>query len=117
MPQDGLGRETCSSSVDFVRNGPVVQSNVPGPIPGRDPVSLVDDVPTALLDDISDRLREVCAHLAPEAFATLVLDIARTKLRFQRRAGSIPGLSGLWDPPDSTTLPPDRSGAPTEDAE
>jgi hypothetical protein len=56
-------------------------------------------VPSALIDDITERLRGPCAHLAPEAFAALVLKIARTKLRFARRAASIPGLSGVWEPP------------------
>jgi hypothetical protein len=62
-------------------------------------------MPAALLEDIRDRLREPCAHLAPDAFAALVLAIARTKLRWQRRAANIPGMSGLWEPPASPALP------------
>ena len=92
-----------------------MQSNVPPLVPAGDPVAPADEVPAAVLDDISDRLRDACAHLSTEAFAALVLEIARTKLRFQRRAASIPGLSGLWDPPPAT-LPSDRSSAPTEEA-
>jgi len=67
--------------------------------PARDRDTLLGDVPSALLDDITERLRAACTHLEPDAFAALVLEIARTKLRFARRAASVPGLSGLWDPP------------------
>lgn len=67
--------------------------------PAGDRATSLGDVPPALLDDIAQRLRGACAHLDPDAFAALVLQIARTKLRFARRAASIPGFSGLWDPP------------------
>ena len=52
-----------------------------------------------LVDDIAGRLRVVCAHLPPDEFTALVAEIARTKIRFAHREASLPGLSGLWDPP------------------
>jgi hypothetical protein len=107
MPND-VGPETCGVSDGFSKTGPTVQSNdPPPPDAARDHVALAADVPPALLDDVSERLRDACAHLEPEAFAALVLEIARTKLRFARRAASLPGLSGLWDPPDQGLLPLD----------
>jgi|SRR5687768_16120775 len=70
----------------------------PSPGPG-DVASLGLNPPPSLVDEIAERLRVPCAHLSPEQFAGLVLQIARTKQRFARRAASLPGLSGLWDPP------------------
>ena len=67
------------------------------------------DVPDALVADIAARLHGPCAHLAPETFAALVLSIARTKVRFARRAASLPGLSGVWDPPEPLPLEALRS--------
>ena len=63
-----------------------------------------DDLPRELVDEITSRLREVCAHLPPDDFADLVEEIARAKIRTARRAASLPGLSGLWDPPVSEVL-------------
>jgi hypothetical protein len=38
----------------------------------------------ALVADISARLGTACTHLADDAFAELVLSVARTRVRFQR---------------------------------
>ena len=62
------------------------------------------DALPALVDDIAARLGPVCAHLPPDEFAALVAEIARTRIRFAHRAASLPGLSGLWDPPESVVL-------------
>ena len=63
-----------------------------------------DDLPSGLVEEITSRLRGVCAHLPPDDFALLVSDIARVKIRTAQRAASLPGLSGLWDPPVSEVL-------------
>lgn len=75
--------------------------------------------PLALVDEIAGRLRPVCAHLPPDEFTALVAEIARTKIRFARREASLPGLSGLWDPPLAEALeglgrlaPPDPQSGP-----
>jgi hypothetical protein len=107
MPNDSRS-ETCGESDGFRPTGLLVPTNdPPAPDAAGDHVTLAADIPPALLDDISERLRDACAHLEPEAFAALVLEIARTKLRFARRAASLPGVSGLWDPPDEGLLPLD----------
>lgn len=107
MPDDARS-ETCGDPDGFRTSGRSVPSNdAPPPDAARDHVALNADVPPALLDDISERLRDACAHLEPAAFAALVLEIGRTKLRFARRAASLPGLSGLWDPPEQGLIPPD----------
>ena len=38
----------------------------------------------ALVADISARLRRACSHLADDDFGALVLDVARTHVRFSR---------------------------------
>ncbi len=78
---------------------------------------MLGDVPPALLNDVAERLRGACAHLQPDAFAALVLEIARTKLRFARRAASIPGLSGVWDPPHPLATPMAPSTEPGTEAD
>ena len=70
--------------------------------------------PQPLVEAVAERLRGPCAHLPPEAFAALVLGIARSKHRAARRAAGIPGLSGFWDPPD---LPEDVSSDRLPDTE
>ena len=62
------------------------------------------DALPALVGDIAARLGPVCAHLPPDEFAALVAEIARTRIRFAHREASLPGLSGLWDPPESVVL-------------
>lgn len=62
------------------------------------------ELPSALVDDIAGRLRQVCEHLSADDFTALVTEIARTKIRFAQRAASLPGLSGVWDPPASEVL-------------
>ena len=62
------------------------------------------DVPPALVDDIAGRLRAVCGHLPADDFAALVAEIARTKVHFAQREASLPGLSGVWEPPVAEVL-------------
>lgn len=57
------------------------------------------DPAPAVLADIAERLGPACSHMPARDFAELVLRIARTKARFADQERSLPGLSGLWDPP------------------
>ena len=73
-------------------------------VPDPEGYEALGDALPALVGDIAARLRPVCAHLPPDEFAALVAEIARTRIRFAHREASLPGLSGLWDPPASVVL-------------
>jgi hypothetical protein len=89
-------------------------------IPDPEGYEAQGDALPALVDDIAARLGPVCAHLPPDEFAALVAEIAQTKIRFAYREASLPGLSGLWDPPLPGVIeqlgerePPDKPRGPT----
>lgn len=93
------------------------------PLPPQSPEPAdSDDLPRELVEDITRRLRAVCAHLPPDDMADLVAEIARVKIRSARRAASLPGLSGIWDPPASEVFkmaelaasPPSLPSEPSE---
>lgn len=46
------------------------------------PAAHVDTAAEALVADLEARLRPACSHLTDAEFASLVLDVARMKLRF-----------------------------------
>jgi hypothetical protein len=51
-----------------------------------------------LVADISARLRRACSHFADDDYAALVLDVARTRVRFHRldhQSGSLAGPQRL----------------------
>ena len=51
-----------------------------------------------LVADISARLRSACSHFADDDYAALVLDVARTRVRFHRldhQSGSLAGPQRL----------------------
>ena len=63
---------------------------------------------SAILANVSSRLRTACAHMAPADFHALVLDIARMKLRW---SGEHPAVAPSMAPVGESRGGASRQGA------